>query len=147
MNIINFIKDKKLVSFLIVLAITLLPIMTNIMAWIPSKITKGSSTTWIGFFGNYFGSLVGGIIGALIAFGVAKYQIDHQKEYENKKMYISQLPTLIKLMMELEVFRVNFVSTKNIFIVKTDLPFPIDITTDYKLNNIKVEDYVDISNL
>lgn len=140
-------KINVLIIVIAVLCVIALPVITNILGSIPTPITEGSTESWISFFGSYFGGILGGVIGALIAFGIAKYQIDSQKEYENKKMYILQLPTLIKVQLELDVIIKNLSVSKSVFIEKKDLPFPLDIKTDLRLNKINSDEYVNISNI
>jgi hypothetical protein len=127
---------KKQFWILILLGVSF-PILTNILAWIPSPITKGNSSTWIGFFGGYFGSIVGGILGAIIAFGVAKFQIDQQRIIERERVYVNQLPVLIKIRMELDAFESNLKNIKGVFFNK-NTPIPIDLNSPMTLPEINL---------
>jgi len=141
----KILESKGRIISIAVIFVVALPVITNILGLISTPITEGNTESWISFFGSYFGGIVGGILGALIAFGIAKYQIDKQKEYENKKAYTSQLPTLIKVQLELDVISNNLNVSKNIFLGEKDNTFPI--RTDLRLSKINSEGYVDISNI
>lgn len=137
--------NKKVIWMLIIISI-LLPIFTNILASIPTPITKGDSNTWIGFFGSYFGSFVGGIMGALIAFGVAKFQIEEQKKAEKRQLYVQQLPILIKIKMELKDIRPNLISAKSIYL-DGNAPIPIDVTVPMKLSEVNFVETNDLAKI
>ncbi|MED1785821.1 hypothetical protein P4V43_28880 [Brevibacillus fortis] len=69
----------------------------------------GDANSWLGFLANYSG----GILGGLIAYIVAKIQIDAQKTAIKKEEFSTQLPTLVKIKMELEKFNLVIQKVKS----------------------------------
>lgn len=57
-------------------AVLVVPVVVNILAWIPNPTARGSYETWIGFFGNYSGA----IVGAFVALLIVKEQIKADEE-------------------------------------------------------------------
>ncbi|MED1795003.1 hypothetical protein P4V54_20215 [Brevibacillus nitrificans] len=92
---------RKKYVFLVIGAITV-PIAINyvLFSWRAPGVV-GDSNSWLGFLANYSG----GILGGIIAYIVAKIQIDAQKIADKKKEFSGQLPTLMKVKMELEKFK------------------------------------------
>lgn len=124
----------------------LLPVLTNMLGLINTPVTQGSIESWISFFGSYLGGIVGGVIGALIAYGVAKYQIDKQKQNSKIELFIKQLPVLIKIKMELEAFNSNFMNTQSIFI-ENNTPVPIEITAPMTLPEVDLVEIKELSSI
>lgn len=143
----KILEKKSWVIAIAILLIITLPFLTNILGLISTPITQGNTESWISFFGSYFGGTVGGILGALIAFGIAKYQIDEQRENNRKELFIKQLPTLIKIRLEIDGINSNFNSIKAIFIDQNNAPFPIDITAQMALPEFNFVGIEELSNL
>ena len=62
-----------------------IPIIVNILVFIPTPITFGDGSSWLSFFGSYFGGVFGAIIGGLVAYYVAKMQVDKLERKEKLK--------------------------------------------------------------
>lgn len=137
-------KKYKKQIWLLLAALLFFPLFTNLLAWIPTPITKGNLSTWIGFFGGYFGSMVGGILGAIIAFAVAKYQIDQQKIVERERTYVNQLPVLIKVRLELDAINSNLQNVKAVF-KNNSTPIPIDLDSPMKLPEVNLVEIGELS--
>lgn len=116
------------------------PIVVNtiMIIHLPKKLSVGDASAWIGFFGNYSG----GILGGLVAFGVAKYQIEHQEkinqkdkddllERENDIRRYNQMPSLIKIKFLLEQIKENL-KTANA-LAKNQIKIPINETNSFTL--------------
>ncbi|PIH59059.1 hypothetical protein [Paenibacillus sp. LK1] len=72
------------------IAVILIPILINVLAWIPNPIAIGDSETWVSFFGSY----AGGIAAAFIALLIAKSQTDiaiKQLNHEREQLEIKRL--------------------------------------------------------
>jgi hypothetical protein len=64
-------------------AVILIPILINVLAWIPNPIAIGDYETWIGFFGSYAGGIAAAFIALLIAKSqtdIAIKQLNHERE-------------------------------------------------------------------
>lgn len=87
------------------------PMLINylLLTW-KAPFVNGDANSWLGFLANYSG----GIIGGLVAFFAAKIQMDFQREREMRQRYISQLPTLTKLSLELSKMSRQFKVAKDI---------------------------------
>ncbi|WP_419878003.1 hypothetical protein [Brevibacillus centrosporus] len=86
---------------LLVIGAISVPIALNylLFSWSAPGVV-GDSNSWLGFLANYSG----GILGGIVAYIVAKIQIDAQKIADKKKEFSGQLPTLVKVKIELEKF-------------------------------------------
>lgn len=86
---------------LLVIGAISVPIALNylLFSWSAPGVV-GDSNSWLGFLANYSG----GILGGIVAYIVAKIQIDAQKIADKKKEYLGQLPTLVKVQIELDKF-------------------------------------------
>jgi hypothetical protein len=73
------------------------PIFANFVVWLPVK-SVADQPSWLGFFGNYFGGIMGGVV----AYFVTRIQLVAQKESENIRLYVDQLPALVGIDLELK---------------------------------------------
>lgn len=99
--VISFIKEN-LKSILLLITLCLAaPVAVNYIVFLgrlPSVF--GSSDNWLSFWGNY----TGGILSAVVAYIVAKLQIRNQKNLDRRKEIIGQLPSLLRIEIELKKY-------------------------------------------
>ena len=99
--VIIFIKEN-LKSILLLITLCLAaPVAVNYIVFLgrlPSVF--GSSDNWLSFWGNY----TGGILSAVVAYIVAKLQIRNQKNLDRRKEIIGQLPSLLRIEIELKKY-------------------------------------------
>lgn len=70
------------------IAVLLVPIFINVLAWVPNPIAIGGYETWVGFFGNYAGGIAAAFIALLIAKSqtdIAIKQLNHEREQLKQK--------------------------------------------------------------
>ncbi|SFE09083.1 hypothetical protein SAMN05428981_103411 [Bacillus sp. OV194] len=100
-SMITFIK-KNLKNILLLIALFLAaPIAVNYIIFLgrlPSVF--GNSDNWLSFWGNY----TGGILSAVVAYIVAKLQIRNQRILDRRKEIIGQLPSLLRIEIELKKY-------------------------------------------
>ncbi|MGE1103402.1 hypothetical protein [Peribacillus simplex] len=85
-------------------AVLIAPVLLNITIFqFGTSVTYGDGDEWLSFWGNY----AGGILSGLVAFGVARVTLNEDRKKHRYDLYMSQLPSLIRIRMEMEKIRTN----------------------------------------
>lgn len=94
--------NKKHISTIIVIALAIPIIISQIIRIKTGTWTIGDENSWVSFFGSYLGGIVGGIV----ALYIARVQIIENQNYnirnEEELRYINQLPAIVSIKYELE---------------------------------------------
>jgi hypothetical protein len=105
------IKCRKIISnkyfFLVLIAIFTVPFILNITIFqFTTPITYHGD--WLSFWGNYSG----GILSAIVAYLVANFQIRKQFKKDKFERIINQLPSLLRIKIELEKYQDELLKVK-----------------------------------
>ncbi|MGE1163216.1 hypothetical protein ACQJ0Y_07905 [Peribacillus simplex] len=89
----------------------------------------GTADNWLSFWGNY----TGGLISAFVAYFIANSQIEKQRIINEHERTIAQLPSLLRLRIELdkylwELIRVN--QERHAFVITEKLKADLDIQAE-----------------
>ncbi|MCK2020773.1 hypothetical protein [Peribacillus frigoritolerans] len=121
---------KSLVFWKYALIILLFPVVVNFMLfqrqlpWV-----FGTADNWLSFWGNY----TGGLISAFVAYFIANSQIEKQRIINQHEKTIAQLPSLMRIRIELnkyilELRRVN--QERAVFVLTEDIKGDFDIQAE-----------------